>query len=258
MRWFVVRVERFSGPASHWGTARNTSVALLAGLCLLSLACPTRSRADVTVTYKIRAASGAAPAAKKLVLHLKGARLRIDDIDGDLTKTSVFDGSRASLAMPGQGQADGGARRALRGGRGIQIRSAGQAREIEKQLCRPYDVALSLPDTMANAKFWLVEAPDGDDPAAFWRAAANLRIPLGGRSGDVRSGAGNAGLSAVFGALAEEGGLPCEYFVEMRTADAPGGAGGWQRASFAGRITDLSTAPIDDAVFAVPAGSTGH
>lgn len=240
---------------------------LLAGiLALVSLP----AHADVSMKTTVTIA-GPTVVEMSSVTYLKGSKLRTDMKAGgqdmslvvDLTtkeqlllnhgtkEIQKFDSSAAMAALP-----------VTIGEVTVSSKPTGEKREILGRSCQGYALRVSMPMTVGGETVTLVmdgpvwvtaDGPEAAEYRRFYKEAAAAGI----NATPLAQGPQAKGLAEAQNALAALG-IPLEQ--EMRLSMEGGGqmaaAMSQMQASMKTSVTDVSMAPIADAVFALPSGYT--
>jgi len=159
----------------------------------------------------------------------------------------------------------------------ISMKPTGQTKQILGQTCTEYILSLTMPmsppggrqDDMGQMTMtlggpvWIArDAPGTKDFAGFYKAAASsgLFLGSGGRGAGAAPGMGGGGMSAMYQAFGDAGGIPYEQHLQVKMegtgpmADMIRSAG--QPPETVTMVTSVSTDPIRDDRFSIPEGYT--
>jgi hypothetical protein len=161
----------------------------------------------------------------------------------------------------------------------ISMTPTGQTKELLGRTCTEYTLSVTMPMTMGGpggrqgnmgpmtitlgGPVWIAkDAPGTKDFAAFYKAAADsgLFFSPGGRGGRGSAGVNERGMAAMYKAFSEAGGIPYEQQMQVKweatgpMADMMRGMG--QPPPTVTTVTSVSTDPIPDEKFQIPAGYT--
>jgi hypothetical protein len=247
---------------------------------LLGAGLAAPASADVTVkqttTGKGMGMSGTIPG----TVYIKGLKMRTDSVMDGTTRTMLFDIEAQKLYSFDSkkkeadvwNMADFGAQM----GESLDTSDVtssltpnGQTKTLLGKTATGYDMRISMPTAVGGSKdmsmtvtlegpMWIVkDAPGTSDYLAFYEAAAEK----GWIFTDPRAAKANPGqartVAEMHRQLAATGGVPYEQTFEIKMSGSGPMAAIMSRM---GRVTStvtvesVDTAPIDDAMFAVPAG----
>jgi hypothetical protein len=247
---------------------------------ILACVCASPARADVTVRTTNKGPMGDTPS----VQYIKGTKMRVESsVMGRDTVTIVDATARQMISL------DPATRQATifdlgRMGEQIQqsanpsdvkvsMKPTGQTRQLLGRDCAEYLLAITFsvtPPDVANAGAMIVtiggpmwvarDAPGTRDFQAFYRAASEggLFFAPGGRGGRGNPGVNERGMAAMYKAYADTMGIPYEQQIEIKMAgsgpmaEMMRGRGGPPTTTIT--VTGISTDPIPDDKFEIPAG----
>jgi hypothetical protein len=251
---------------------------LAAALLTCVLAWP--AYADVTITLTVK---GGMVGGGQTVYYIKGAKARIETTLAGRQNVMIVDpAARQMITLdPATREATvidlGQLSQKMQESAGVSepkvsVTPTGQTREILGQTCTEYQLTMTLvmnppgggpggmTTTLTGPILIARDAPGSKDFVNFARAVAagGLFVPSGGRGG-----AGNPQArseAALYKALAEAGGIPYEQTLAVKM-DASGpmanmmrGRGGMPSMTTTTTVTSVSTDPIPDDKFGIPAG----
>jgi len=221
--------------------------------------------------------------------YIKGTRVRIDTVVAGHPTSTIFDfatgqmitldpetreATRLDLNQVGQQMQQS----VQMGDTRVSMTPTGQTKPLLGQTCTEY--LLSVTMTMSGGRgargedlgsmtitlsgpVWIAKgAPGTKDVAAFYKAAADsgLLFAQAGRGGRGGAGPDMRGIAAMYRTLSEAGGIPYEQQMQVKmdargpVADMMRGRG--QPPPTVTTVTSVSTDPIPDETFLVPAGYT--
>jgi hypothetical protein len=153
----------------------------------------------------------------------------------------------------------------------VLMTPTGQTTKLLGQMCTEYILSATMPMsmgggrgstmgqmtvTMEGTELIAKDAPGTKDFVTFFRAAAESGLlSFGGRG---NPGMNEGGLAAIYKAIADAGGIPYEQHLSVKIEGAPAGMvpGGSQPPPSVTKVTSVSTDPIPDDRFEIPAGYT--
>ena len=245
-----------------------------AGLAVL-MAAPIH--ADVTMkatnSGKILGMSGTMPT----TTYVKGMKMRVDTVDGNTTRTSIYDVENQKLYMFDNKKKEADvwemAQFSAEVGKAVQVQDIkssvkpnGQTKQIAGKTANGYDIVVTVPADVNGMKMtmnltgttWIVKgAPGTADYIAFYKAAAQK----GWIMGDPRAAKGQPGqakaMTHMYEELAKLDGLP--YATDMNIKVSGEGPMAGLLAKMGNMTMNTTTESVDTAaiaadMFAPPAG----
>jgi len=217
------------------------------------------------------------------VMYIKGTKMRTDVTLGGMARSTIIDAVARQMIV-----LDPDARQAtiydlskmaeqMQKAAGIQdakvsMTPTGETKQLLGRTCTGYTLSISVPVTIGSntmtltlgGPVWIAkDAPGTKDFATFYKAAGESGLffaPGGGRGGVQNPQA--RGMALMYTALGDAGGIPYEQEVEIKTeatgpmADMMRGRGGMPSTTTTTTVTSISTDPIPDDKFEIPAGYT--
>jgi hypothetical protein len=273
----------------RWQVAGAVAVALMM-MCLVRLSADLTITTGTTIEGGMAAAAGGAPM-PKIVTRIKGNKARTDiDLNGNRTSTIVDLGSRQMTFLRHDDKTAQVLDSAMPTAKGpmpmpkidTSVKPTGQKREINGMQCAEYAVMMTMdmssmggrsdmpPEAGAMLKgltmkmsgsTWVArDAPGAAEYSKYQAAAAKMAMSaLGGAAAGGPGGFGGGmpqGMEKLIAGFAEAPGIA--YLTEL-TMSIEGNSqmaammsqmGGMKIIS---RVTDVSTAALEDALFTVPA-----
>jgi hypothetical protein len=253
------------------------------------------ARADVTIKSTVKA-TGPAAMEGQSVSSIKGTKMRVETtmsgamaammpnaqpgqpmktvtiVDAAARQMTVLDAATKTATvydlskMADQMQQAGGP-----GDVKVSIAPTGQTRQILGRACAEFTLTVSMtvtpptggaPMTITlGGPTWIAkDAPGTADFAAFYKAAGESGLffqPGGGRGAGANPQ--TRGMAAMYKALADTGGIPYEQIIRVDFGAEGPMADMMKRVGQPGTtmtVTDVTTNPIPDELFAIPAGYT--
>ena len=224
----------------------------------------TRMRVETTMSGQAVAMMPNAEPGKpvKRVTIVDAARRQMTVLDEATKTATIYDLSK----IAGQMQQAGGPSDVK-----VSMTPTGQRRQILGRTCAEYRLAVtmavtppmgggpSMTITLGGPTWIAKDAPGTAEFAAFYKSAGESGLffePGGGGANNPQA----RGMAAMYSALADTGGIPYEQVIQVnmeaadsQMADMMRQAG---RPSTTMTVTGVSTDPIPDELFAVPAGYT--
>ncbi len=232
---------------------------------LVAIACAVPAYADVTIKAT---SSGAMGNAAPTTIAIKGAKMRQDVSMGGATFTTIIDAAAKQMIV-----LDAGTREAVvydlakltadmqkvagASDAKVSMTPTGETRQILGARCTGYVVNVTMPITMQGraatvtigGPVWIAkDAPGTADWVNFYKLAGDNGLFFA----SPRGGAQEARTQALmYKALAEAGGIPYEQEIRVTIEPAP-----QQPPPVTVMVTHVTTDPIPDERFAIPAGYT--
>jgi hypothetical protein len=247
---------------------------------VLSLALmATPSTADVTLKQSVSGKALGISGTSASTTYIKGAKMRTEVVSGDTTRVTIFDldaqkmysfdskKKEADVYALGQLQADM-AKAVDVGAMTATFAPNGQTKDIAGKSATGYDMNMSVPTAMGGGDMkmtllmtgpvWIVKgAPGTEDWANFYTQAADKGFVFG----DPRAVKANPGqskaMAELYRKMAATGGIAYEMEMTMKMEGSGPLAGLMARmggGSMTTTTTDVVAGPLDDALFAPPAG----
>jgi hypothetical protein len=253
--------------------------AALASVLMLTLA--TAAFADVTIKQN---ASGKGMGMQQNMVttsYIKGLKMRSDTVLGDTTRTMIFDVDSQKIYMfdSNKKEADVFDMQAFGGDMSkvvdvnqtkASFKANGQTKQIAGKTATGYDMSISMPATLGDAKngmkmdvnlsgpIWIVKgAPGSADFSRFYKGA----VEKGFIFMDPRAAKGAPGqakaMAEMYRQVAETGGVPYETEMNIKMGgEGPMAAmmakmGGMSMTS---TVESIETGALADTMFAPPAG----
>jgi hypothetical protein len=254
---------------------RQLPIASSAVLAFVMLA-PVRSTADVRLVEKTRDAAGSRVIEGVRTTSIKGARMRLDAVRNNQPTTTLYDvPAGATITLEAKKKRatwrDVDRRNAKleseypRARVSVAVTSTGATRTLVGASCREYTLSVRVPMTkdgslalsMAGSAWIASDVPGAEDYDAFAAAAIERQIVLGPATDNKILLAITRARTELYRALGDLHGIP--YVVETATnVDGKGMLAGVVRKLVSGsqttEVTSVSTAPLADELFVVPAG----
>lgn len=251
--------------------------AVIATALALGLAAP--AAADVTIKQTTSGKGLGMSGTTTGTTYIKGAKMRTDLITGDTVRSTVFDldtqkmysfdskKKEADVYDLGALQADL-AKSADVANMTATIKPNGQTKSIDGKTATGYDMAVSVPTTMAGGDMsmtvnltgpvWIVKgAPGSADWANFYKQAAAKGFIFG----DPRAAKGSPGqtkaMVEMYRKMAELGGIAYETETDIKLEGSGPMAGLMAKMgsmSSTTTVTAVTAGDLADDLFAVPAG----
>jgi hypothetical protein len=250
---------------------------LFAVLSLVSLAAP--SAADVTLKQSVSGKALGLGGTAASTTYIKGAKMRTETVTGDTTRVTIFDldaqkmygfdskRKEADVYELAQFQADM-AKAVDLGAMTATFEPNGRTKDIGGRSATGYDINMSVPTALGGGEMkmtlvmtgpvWMVKgAPGTADWANFYTQAADKGFVFG----DPRAVKANPGqsraMAELYRKMAAVGGIA--YEIEMTIKSEGSGPLAALMAKMGGgsmttTTTDVVAGPLDDALFAPPAG----
>jgi hypothetical protein len=234
------------------------------------------ARADLLIVERTQGTVVGRPVEGMRSTYIKGARMRVEIVQGDRSSVTLFDlpaGTVANLDAKKQRAElhDIAARHAKlekespRRQVAVTLEASGATRTIADASCDAYtflvrvpvtrngDIAVTLTGTACLAE----SAPGADDYHAFARTAVERELAIGYVSDNAILLAGTRAQTELYRALSGKTGVP--YLIDMKIdVEGHGMAAGIVRKGLAGTrtstVTSVATAPLAEALFSVPGG----
>ncbi|MGH9383935.1 MAG: hypothetical protein ACRD2N_06590 [Vicinamibacterales bacterium] len=247
----------------------------------LTLSFATAAVADVTIKQNVSGKGMGMQQGMVTTSYIKGLKMRSDTVLGDTTRTMVFDVENQKIYMfdSKKKEADVFDMQAFGGDMSnvvdvsqtkASFKSNGETKQIAGKTASGYDMSISMPATMGDAKsgmkmnvnlsgpIWIVKgAPGSADFSRFYKGA----VEKGFIFMDPRAAKGAPGqakaMAEMYRQMAEIGGVP--YETEMNIKMGGDGPMAGLMAKMGGMSTtstvqSIETAALGDDLFAPPAG----
>ncbi len=251
------------------------SVWLAAMLACVLAVFASPAAADVTIKITTSGAMGTS----STVMYIKGAKMRQDIGMSGQQLSSIIDASAKQMIVldPNTRQAtvydlsklaDEMQKTANPQDAKVSLTPTGQTKELLGRTCTGYTLALgftaSLPAPVPGQSpaprnvqvniggpVWLAKnAPGTDDFTSFFKAASESGLFFGAGPGGAQNPQAR-GMALMYQAFANAGGLPYEQEISVNLAGMS-----VQPPPVTMTVTGVSTEPISDDMFTVPAGYT--
>ena len=252
-------------------------------LAILTLALATPVYADLTLKQTVSGKGMGFSGTSRGVTYIKGNRMRSDVQSGDKTQTTIFDLDAQKLHMfdSKKKEADVWDMSAFASEISksvdtsqmkVSLTPNGQTKTIAGQSATGYDLQISMPAAMAGSTdlamtvtlsgpTWIVKgAPGTQDYLQFYKAAAEKGWILS----DPRAAKASPGqarvMTEMYKQLAEAGGIAYSTDMQIKMSASGGNnpLGGLLarigNVSTSTAVDGVETTPLDDALFAPPAG----
>lgn len=251
---------------------------------LLSLAVALPASADVTIKMKTGGKGMGMSGDSAGTAYIKGNKMRSDLQMGNKTQTTIFDldAQKMYIFESGKKEADVWDMGEFAKQMGTSINTAkmeasikpnGQTKMFGSHTAEGYDMSISVPAGMGGNQdmqmtvtlagpVWIVkDAPGADEYANFYKAAAEK----GWIFSDPRAAKGQPGqakaMAEMYKQFADIGGIAYESDINVKM-DMGGAGGGFMAGMLAKmgnmsmrtEVTDVTTGPLSDDLFAPPAG----
>jgi hypothetical protein len=247
---------------------------------LLAFLVATPAAADVTLKQTMSGKALGIGGTAHSTTYIKGAKMRTETVMGNDTRVAIFDldaqkmyafelgKKEADVYSLGQLQADM-AKAVDVSAMSATFEPNGKTKDIGGKSASGYDMSMTLPTTMGGGEMkmtlnmsgpvWIVKgAPGSADWAHFYKQAADKGFVFG----DPRAVKANPGqtkaLTELYRKMADAGGIAYEMEMNMKMEGSGPLAGLMAKmggGSTTTTTTDVSTAPLADDLFAVPAGT---
>jgi uncharacterized protein DUF4412 len=232
--------------------------------------------ADVTMKQKtsgkgVMAAAGDGEA----TVYLKGLKFRTDQVSGNRRTSMLMDANGTQMVMINHDKKEADvfdvakSKEAMAGLVSISdikssFKPTGQTRQIAGSTCAVYDVSISMPVKMAEMPMTMSmvgpyclakNAPGAADFAAFYKAAADSGFIFGDPRAAKASPAPRA-MTEMYRKLSELGAVYAMDMTMKMEGEGPMAAlmAKMGNAGMSNEVTSVSTDPIADSVFEIPAG----
>jgi hypothetical protein len=264
------------------------TLALVLAVCLAA----APARADVTIRSTVKA-TGPMAMEGQSVSSIKGTKMRVETtmsgemaasmptaepgkpvktvaiVDASARQMIVLDAATKTATVYDLGKMADQMRQA--GGPSdvkVSMTPTGRTRQILGRTCSEYTLSVSMvvapptggaPMTITlGGPTWIArDAPGAGDFATFYKAAGESGLFFGPGGGGANPQA--RGMSAMYQALADTGGIPYEQVIQVNFAGEGPMADMMKRMGSPGTtmtVTGVSIDPIPDELFAIPAGYT--
>lgn len=253
--------------------------AFCAALALVAVAAP--ARADMKMVQNTTTKGMGITGNGVSTTYVKGNKMRSDMVMGDKTQTTIFDVDAQKMYIFDSKKKEADvwdmADFAKQAGTTIEpegmtasVTPNGKTKEVAGKSAAGYDMAISMPARMGGkddgmkmtatltGPVWIVKgAPGTADYMRFYKAAAEKGFIFS----DPRAAKGSPGqaraMSKMYEEFAATGGVPYEMEMNIKMGGEGPMAGLMARMggiNMVNTVTAIDTAPIDDAMFAPPAG----
>lgn len=245
----------------------------------MALAAP--ALADVTIVQNVSGKGMGFGGESASTTYLKGLKMRTDSVSGNTTRSMVFDVENQKLYMFDSKKKEAevwdmaefgqqvGAQVDM-SGMTASLKPNGQSKEVAGKSATGYDVAISMPFRMGDAKngmamtinltgpVWIVKgAPGSAEYMRFYQAAAEK----GWIFSDPDAAKGQPGqakaMTEMYRQFAATGGIPYETTTNMKMSGEGPMAGLMSRMgniSMQSVVKSVDTSALADDLFAPPAG----
>jgi hypothetical protein len=238
------------------------------------LMAPSASWADVTITSTVSGKGLGAGGGMQSVTYVKGTKMRtelgetitIHDAAG--RQMIVLNTKKREAEIYDMAKVGAEMQKNLRGGEPrAEITPTGQKKEILGQSCDEYNLMISMPMAQGDqaaltltmsGPLWVARgAPGSADYAAFYKAAAENGLVFGNPQQAKSQAAQMKSTTEMYGKIADLKGVPYQMETQIKfegsgvLASMMNKMGG---VSTALTVSAVSTDPIPDDKFAVPAG----
>lgn len=240
---------------------------VLTGIVCLCPLLVVPARADVTVKLVTKGPMGDSPT----VNYIKGTRMRSETSFGDRQMISIVDAATRQMVVldPQTREAvtydltkisDEMRRTAKPEDTKVSLTPTGETKELLGRKCDGYTLTLTMSVNMGGAParvtiggpVWLAkDAPGSKDWTNFFKTAGESGLFFGG---GPAGGPQAQSQALMYKAFAETGGIP--YQQEIRVKAEGGPKPGQPEPTVTMTVTAVSTEPIPDDMFQVPAGYT--
>ena len=235
--------------------------------------------ADVTVKQTSTGRGLGTSGTFQTTTFIKGLKMRNDAVNGDTTRTTIFDVENQKMYMFDNKKKEADVWDMATFGAEIgkavdmsamkaSVKPNGQTKQVAGQNASGYDMEISMPATMGGSDMkmtvtlagpvWIVKgAPGTDDYLQFYRAAAEK----GWIFSDPRAAKGQPGhakvMSEMYHQLAATGGIPYEQEMQIKMGGEGPMAGLMAKMggmSMTSTVQSVETATLAADLFAPPAG----
>jgi hypothetical protein len=252
---------------------------ILAAVVALAVAAP--ARADLKLTQNVSGKGMGMNGSTVTTTSIKGLKMRSETTSGDTTRTTIFDVENQKLYMFDSkkkeadvwdmadfGQQIGSS--VDTSGMTASLKPNGQTKQIAGKTATGYDMSVSMPTRMGDAKSgmqmtvnlsgptWIVKgAPGTADFQKFYTAAAEKGfIFTDPRAAKAQPGQARA-TAQMYRDMAATGGVPYETEMNIKMSGEGPMAGMMARMgniSTTSTVQSVEVAPLGDDLFAPPAG----
>jgi hypothetical protein len=245
-------------------------------LALLSIAVASPVMADVTLKQKAGGTGlGAAAAAGEMTQYVKGLKIRTDQMMSGKMTSTVMDASLKQMVVLDHAAKEANVYDMTKVAESLakvpvseiktSIVPTGKTREVAGSTCTVYDVKVAVPMQMGDNSVAIVlsgpyclvkNGPGQADFSAFYRAAAENGFILGDPRQAKAQPAQSKAMTEMYRKMSE---LGVPFATETNITFEGSGPmaammGKMGTQTMTTEVTSVSTAPIADSVFEVPAG----
>jgi hypothetical protein len=249
---------------------------VMAATTMAILLAPTVSRADVTITATVSGKGMGAGGSMQSVTYVKGTKMRTEAgesvtiHDASTRQMIVLNMRKREAEIYDTAKLGAEMQKNFRGGEPrVEVTPTGGKKDILGRSCDEYTVMISVPmsqgDQAAAAltltmsgPMWIAKgAPGSEDYAAFYKAAATSGLIFGNPQQAKNQGAQTKSTTEMYRAIADLAGVPYQMETQIKFEGSGMLAGMMNKtggASTSMTVSAVSTDPISDDKFAVPAG----
>jgi hypothetical protein len=238
--------------------------------------------ADVTVTSALSGKGGLATlSGGQTITYIKGTKWRSDTTIGDQPTSAIIDSGAKQMIVLNHKRKEAEVYDLAKLQTDVQktlasvetkaeLTPTGQTRELLGQPCAGYTLAITANVTMGSETLtmlmggpvWIARsAPGAKEYAAFYKAAAQSGLFFESPQLAKAPGGQAKGRTEMYRLLAETGGIPYVQEIQIRFEGSGAMAGVMNKmggTSITMTVTDVSTGPIADDLFSVPADYTAR
>jgi hypothetical protein len=247
---------------------------------VFSLALVVPAYADVTIKQTVTGKGMGMGGTTQTTMHIKGNKMRTDMTIGDRVQSSImdidaqkmysFDSKKKEVAVYDMAtMAQELSKSVDTANMTVSFKPNGQTKQIAGKTATGYDMEISMPTTMPGSKdmamtmtltgpTWIVKgAPGSAEYMAFYKNA----VEKGWIFSDPNAAKAQPGQAKAFAEmykqLAEAGGIAYETEAQMKMSGSGPMAGLFAKmgnVTMTTTVTDVTTDPLADDLFAPPAG----
>lgn len=247
----------------------------------VALAVAVPARADLKLTQQVSGKGMGMGASTVTVTYFKGLKMRSDSKSGDTTRTTIFDVENQKMYIFDSKKKEADVWDMADFGKQVSssvdpsattasFKPNGQTKQIAGKTATGYDMSISMPSTMGDAKngmkmtvtltgpSWIVKgAPGTSEFQRFYTAAAEKGFIFSDpRAAKAQPGQAKA-TSEMYREMAATGGVPYETEMNIKMSGEGPMAGIMARMgniSMTTTVQESESAPLADDLFAPPAG----
>jgi hypothetical protein len=248
---------------------------------ILALAVAAPARADLKMMQNVSGKGMGMSGNTVTTTYIKGLKMRSDSTNGDTTHTTIFDVENQKMYIFDSKKKEADVWDMADFGRQIgttvdasemtaSFKPNGQTKEIAGKTANGYDMSISMPTRMGDAKSgmsmtvslsgptWIVKgAPGTADFQKFYLAAADKGFVFSDpRAAKAQPGQAKA-TTQMYREMARTGGVPYETETNIKmSGDGPMAAmmARMGNISTTSTVQSIETGPLADDLFAPPAG----